>query len=84
MLNCLQKPLLFCDLVLSRSVCKQVFEERNEWTRDSLPASTSGMSLRCAAFKEDIHAGIIDGKEIEVSFENFPYYLRYEGFFVTM
>ncbi|KAH7865974.1 hypothetical protein Vadar_013788 [Vaccinium darrowii] len=52
-----------------------VFEERNEWTRDSLPASTSGMSLRCAAFKEDIHAGIIDGKEIEVSFENFPYYL---------
>ncbi|XP_058226366.1 uncharacterized protein LOC131335150 isoform X2 [Rhododendron vialii] len=52
-----------------------VFEERNEWTRDSLPASTSGMSLRCAAFKEDIHAGIIDGKEIEVSFEDFPYYL---------
>ncbi|KAI8543958.1 hypothetical protein RHMOL_Rhmol08G0257700 [Rhododendron molle] len=52
-----------------------VFEERNEWARDSLPASTSGMSLRCAAFKEDIHAGIIDGKEIEVSFEDFPYYL---------
>lgn len=66
-----------------KSFYKQVFEERNEWTRDSLPASTSGMSLRCAAFKEDIHAGIIDGKEIEVSFEDFPYYLRYEFFPLT-
>ncbi|CAL5327418.1 unnamed protein product [Camellia sinensis] len=53
-----------------------VFEERNEWTRDSLLASTSGMSLRCAAFKEDIHAGILDGKDIDVSFDDFPYYLR--------
>ncbi|XP_034672350.1 uncharacterized protein LOC117903945 isoform X2 [Vitis riparia] len=52
-----------------------VLEERNEWTRDSLPASTSGMSLRCAVFKEDIHAGILDGKEIQVSFDDFPYYL---------
>ncbi|XP_059644687.1 uncharacterized protein LOC132286377 isoform X2 [Cornus florida] len=52
-----------------------VFEERNEWTRDSLPASTSGMSLRCAVFKEDIHAGILDGRDIEVSFDDFPYYL---------
>ncbi|KAL7191724.1 hypothetical protein ACSBR2_023748 [Camellia fascicularis] len=52
-----------------------VFEERNEWTRDSLLASTSGMSLRCAAFKEDIHAGILDGKDIDVSFDDFPYYL---------
>ncbi|XP_028062275.1 uncharacterized protein LOC114265656 isoform X1 [Camellia sinensis] len=57
-----------------------VFEERNEWTRDSLLASTSGMSLRCAAFKEDIHAGILDGKDIDVSFDDFPYYLRYECF----
>ncbi|PSR89548.1 ATPase family AAA domain-containing protein [Actinidia chinensis var. chinensis] len=52
-----------------------IFEERNEWIRDSLPASTSGMSLRCAVFKEDIHAGIIDAKDIEVSFDDFPYYL---------
>ncbi|XAR50320.1 Adenosinetriphosphatase [Bertholletia excelsa] len=52
-----------------------VFEERNEWTRDSLPPSTSGISVRCAVFKEDILAGILDGKDIEVSFDNFPYYL---------
>lgn len=66
-----------CNLELSKSIFKQVLEERNEWTRDSLPASTSGMSLRCAVFKEDIHAGILDGKEIQVSFDDFPYYLRY-------
>ncbi|XP_021821397.1 uncharacterized protein LOC110762964 isoform X2 [Prunus avium] len=52
-----------------------VLEERNEWTRDSQSASTSGMSLRCAVFKEGIHAGILDGKSIDVSFDNFPYYL---------
>ncbi|KAJ6869202.1 hypothetical protein NC651_034074 [Populus alba x Populus x berolinensis] len=60
---------------LSKNICKQVLEERNEWTKDSQLASTSGMSLRCAAFKEDLHAGILDGKNIEVSFDNFPYYL---------
>ena len=68
---------------LRKHICKQIFEERNVWIRDSLPASTSGMSLRCAVFKEDIHAGIIDGKDIEVSFDDFPYYLRY-GCFVRM
>ncbi|KAF2302638.1 hypothetical protein GH714_000527 [Hevea brasiliensis] len=52
-----------------------VLEERNEWTRDSQLASTSGMSLRCAVLKEDICAGILDGKNMEVSFDNFPYYL---------
>ncbi|KAJ7956060.1 AAA-type ATPase family protein [Quillaja saponaria] len=63
-----------CKLKLSKSICKQVLDERNGM-RDSQPASTSGMSLRCAVFKEDIHAGILDGKEIDVSFDNFPYYL---------
>ncbi|XP_057972333.1 uncharacterized protein LOC131160549 isoform X2 [Malania oleifera] len=52
-----------------------VLEERNEWTRDSQPASTSGLSLRCAVFREDILAGILDGKDIQVSFDDFPYYL---------
>lgn len=51
-----------------------ILDER-EWTRDSMPASTSGMSLRCAVFREEIHAGIIDGRDIEVSFDDFPYYL---------
>ena len=66
-----------CEQKLSKSIFKQVLEERNEWTRDLQLASTSGMSLRCAVFKEDIHAGILDGKQIHVSFDNFPYYLRY-------
>ncbi|XP_021615059.1 uncharacterized protein LOC110616864 isoform X1 [Manihot esculenta] len=64
-----------CKQKLSKSICKQVLEERNEWTKDSRLASTSGMTLRCAVFKEDIHAGILDGKNIEVSFDDFPYYL---------
>ncbi|XP_019198582.1 PREDICTED: uncharacterized protein LOC109192410 isoform X2 [Ipomoea nil] len=49
--------------------------EEREWTRDSTQASTSGMSLRCAVFKEDIQGRIIDGRDIDVSFDNFPYYL---------
>ncbi|KAF2311468.1 hypothetical protein GH714_024074 [Hevea brasiliensis] len=52
-----------------------VLEERDEWARDSQLASTSGVSLRCAVFKEDIHAGILDGEKIKVSFDDFPYYL---------
>ncbi|KAF3436863.1 hypothetical protein FNV43_RR19616 [Rhamnella rubrinervis] len=66
-----------CKLKLSKDIFKQVLEERerNEWMTDSQPASTSGMSLRCAVFKEDIHAGILDGKNIDVSFDDFPYYL---------
>ncbi|KHN31902.1 ATPase family AAA domain-containing protein 1-A [Glycine soja] len=63
-----------CKLKLSKSICKQVFEERNG-TRDAQAASTSGTSVRCAVFKEDVHAAILDGKEIEVSLDNFPYYL---------
>ncbi|KAH1126355.1 hypothetical protein AAZX31_06G163200 [Glycine max] len=63
-----------CKLKLSKSICKQVFEERNG-TRDAQAASTSSASVRCAVFKEDVHAAILDGKEIEVSFDNFPYYL---------
>lgn len=51
-----------------------VLEER-EWTREALPPSTSGMSLRCAIFEKDIHAGILDGRDIKVSFDDFPYYL---------
>lgn len=65
-----------CNLKLSKSICKQVLEERNG-TGDRQAASTSGSSVRCAVFKEDVHAAILDGKDIEVSFDSFPYYLRY-------
>uniref|UniRef100_A0A2N9E8F9 AAA+ ATPase domain-containing protein n=1 Tax=Fagus sylvatica TaxID=28930 RepID=A0A2N9E8F9_FAGSY len=64
-----------CTLKLSKSMFKQVLEERNEWMRDSQPTSTSGMSLRCAVFREEVLAGILDGGHLDVSFDNFPYYL---------
>ncbi|MED6184991.1 hypothetical protein PIB30_052748 [Stylosanthes scabra] len=63
-----------CKLKLSKGICKQVLEERNG-TQDTLAPSTSGTSARCEVFKEDVHAAILDGKEIDVSFDNFPYYL---------
>ncbi|XP_068483799.1 uncharacterized protein [Phaseolus vulgaris] len=63
-----------CKVKLSKSIFKQVFEERHG-TRDAQAASTSGTSLRTAVFKEDVLAAILDRKEIEVSFDNFPYYL---------
>ncbi|CAN4085339.1 unnamed protein product [Withania somnifera] len=49
--------------------------EEREWTRDSMPASASGVSTRCALFKEEIHASVVDGKQLDVSFDSFPYYL---------
>ncbi|XP_075661412.1 uncharacterized protein LOC142631196 isoform X2 [Castanea sativa] len=52
-----------------------VLEERNEWMRDSQPTSTSGMSVRCAVFREEVLLGILDGRNLDVSFDNFPYYL---------
>ncbi|RDX60182.1 hypothetical protein CR513_61700, partial [Mucuna pruriens] len=64
-----------CKLKLSKSICKQVLLEERNGTRDVQAASTSGTSVRCAVFKEDVHAAILDGNEIEVSFDNFPYYL---------
>lgn len=76
-------PSTSCNLKLSKSICKQVLEGRNEWRRDTQPASTLGMSLRCAVFREDILAGILDGTKLQVSFENFPYYLRY-GIFLLL
>ncbi|CAI8609753.1 unnamed protein product [Vicia faba] len=30
---------------------------------------------KCSAFEEDLSAAILDGKEIDISFDNFPYYL---------
>ncbi|OVA09507.1 Forkhead-associated (FHA) domain [Macleaya cordata] len=52
-----------------------VLDERKELERDAQPALTSGVSPKFAALKDDIQAGILDGKEIEVTFSNFPYYL---------
>ncbi|KAK8659022.1 hypothetical protein V6N13_029237 [Hibiscus sabdariffa] len=53
----------------------EVLDKRNDWMRDSQPAMLSSVSVRCALFKEDILAAILDGSKLEVSFDNFPYYL---------
>lgn len=65
-----------CKLKLSKSMYKQALEEINGWARDSQSASTSGVSLRSAVVKQEIQAEILDGRNLEVSFDNFPYYLR--------
>lgn len=61
---------------LSETVCKQISEEWNKGLY-MRAASTSGTSVRCSVFKENVHAAILDGKAIDMSFDNFPYYLRY-------
>ncbi|KAI4319037.1 hypothetical protein MLD38_032685 [Melastoma candidum] len=50
-------------------------DEISDWPRDSQPSSISGASLRCAVFKQEVQAGILDGKSLGVSFDDFPYYL---------
>ncbi|KAI3677286.1 hypothetical protein L1987_86910 [Smallanthus sonchifolius] len=50
--------------------------ETRERNRDSQPASAPGMPARSVMLKEEILAGIIDGREVDVSFGEFPYYLR--------
>ncbi|KAI3717817.1 hypothetical protein L1987_69671 [Smallanthus sonchifolius] len=49
--------------------------ETRERNRDSQPASAPGMPARSVMLKEEILAGIIDGREVDVSFGEFPYYL---------
>lgn len=71
-----------CTPDLGKHIFKQVLERRKEQARDSLASMISSLSAKCAAFKEDLQAGIIDGRNIEVSFDNFPYYLRWESLLV--
>ncbi|KAM3374567.1 hypothetical protein P3S68_013281 [Capsicum galapagoense] len=46
------------------------------WITELILASTSEMSSKSAAVMEKLYAAIIDGQNIEVSFDEFPYYLR--------
>ncbi|XP_039050879.1 uncharacterized protein LOC120192098 [Hibiscus syriacus] len=54
---------------------RQEFKERNDGTKDSQPASPIIASFCKAVFKAKLHEGILDGQNLEVSFDNFPYYL---------
>ncbi|KAI3978031.1 hypothetical protein MKX01_032408 [Papaver californicum] len=42
---------------------------------DDKRESTSGVSPKRAALKDDIRASILDGKELDITFKDFPYYL---------
>ncbi|CAI9757346.1 unnamed protein product [Fraxinus pennsylvanica] len=50
-------------------------EEERDWIRDPMPTCLSGTCARASAFREDILAAILHGQHLEVSFDNFPYYL---------
>ncbi|KAK4436871.1 Spastin [Sesamum alatum] len=50
-------------------------QEKRDWVREQIPSSLSGMCTRTSAFREDIVAAILDGQLLEVSFDDFPYYL---------
>ncbi|XP_047940759.1 uncharacterized protein LOC125188062 isoform X1 [Salvia hispanica] len=50
-------------------------EEDRDWVRDPAPASQSVMCSRSSAFRDDLIAAILDGRNLDVSFDNFPYYL---------
>lgn len=51
--------------------------EEKDWIRDTITSNSSATSLRYAFFKDDIYKGILDGRDVKVSFDDFPYYLRY-------
>ncbi|XP_073272500.1 uncharacterized protein [Primulina huaijiensis] len=50
-------------------------EDERDWVRDPILASVSGMCTRTSAFRESIIASILRGRQLEVTFDNFPYYL---------
>ncbi|KAK1357931.1 AAA domain-containing protein [Heracleum sosnowskyi] len=49
--------------------------EEKDWIKDSMSSHSSANSLRYAIFKDDIYKGILDGRDVKVSFDDFPYYL---------
>ncbi|KAF3680931.1 hypothetical protein FXO38_02061 [Capsicum annuum] len=65
-----------CRDLFSLKPTSQMLEER-WWITGLMPASTSEMSSKSAAVMEKLYAAIIDEQNIEVSFDDFPYYLRW-------
>ncbi|KAM3232391.1 hypothetical protein P3L10_017750 [Capsicum annuum] len=60
----------------------QMLEER-WWITESMPASTSEMSSKSAAVMGKLYAAIIDGQNIEVSFDDFPITIVYLEFYLV-
>ncbi|CAN6468339.1 unnamed protein product [Victoria cruziana] len=63
------------EIDLGGSLLKQIFEERRDVFKDSDSSMPLSGPAKCQAFKDSLREGIIDGNNIQVSFENFPYYL---------
>eukprot|EP00252_Welwitschia_mirabilis_P021048 TRINITY_DN528_c0_g1_i1.p1 TRINITY_DN528_c0_g1~~TRINITY_DN528_c0_g1_i1.p1 ORF type:complete len:1249 (-),score=322.97 TRINITY_DN528_c0_g1_i1:309-4055(-) len=59
-----------CDMDIHRSLYKQCEDKKEALKEDS-----SETAAKFQALRENFRNGIIDGKDIDVSFENFPYYL---------
>jgi len=79
--SCELRPLLrmlagpsTSELDLSGSVFK-VFEDSRELHKD-LDSQAALPTSKCQAFKDSLKQGILNPSDIEVSFDNFPYYLR--------
>jgi hypothetical protein len=51
----------------------KALEDQRDIIRD---LTTSVPPSRCQAFKDGMKQGIISPSDIDVTFENFPYYLR--------
>lgn len=71
--NDLRPDLRYLNIDLSR-----ILEKRNN-AREQLKSCRPpiSQSSRRQKFKEGLQKGLIDSKDLDVSFENFPYYLRY-------
>ncbi|KAL8474600.1 hypothetical protein ACS0TY_031160 [Phlomoides rotata] len=50
-------------------------EAQRDWVKDPIPTPLSVMCSRTAAFRDGILAAILDGQHLEVTFDDFPYYL---------
>ncbi|GLJ47450.1 hypothetical protein SUGI_1001480 [Cryptomeria japonica] len=61
-----------CDMDLNGNLFKQLCEEKRGFGRD---VDMSTVSDKCQVLKEDLRKGIMLGRETNVSFEDFPYYL---------
>lgn len=63
------------ELDLSGNVYK-IFEDQRELLKD-LESQAALPSTRCQAFKDGLRQGILNASDIQVSFDSFPYYLRF-------
>ncbi|KAJ6848593.1 uncharacterized protein M6B38_275250 [Iris pallida] len=62
------------ELALSGGNIFKVFEDQREVHKE-FDSSAAFPATRCDTFRDDLKRGVLNASDIEVSFENFPYYL---------